>query len=151
MVACDALVDAGDRVAGEHDAVVAFAGLVDRGAGTVGEVAAAEHVNEIGGGSQGTNFTPEPSKPLAWSTEQGCSPSASMWTILFGVLADPQDRAYAYTTHGRYQLRTAVIPRRLRATGVAAYVAPPEQPIRILVTTARGGHSDEWTGCGIRN
>jgi hypothetical protein len=45
-------------------------------------------VNEIGGGSQGTNFTPEPSKPLAWSTEQGCSPSASMWTIVFGVLAD---------------------------------------------------------------
>jgi hypothetical protein len=98
----------------------------------------AVNVNEIGGGSQGTNFTPEPSKPLAWSTEQGCSPSASMWTILFGVLADPRDRAYAYTTHGRYRLRTAVIPRRFRATGVAAYVALPEQPIRILVTTARG-------------
>lgn len=98
----------------------------------------AVNVNEIGGGSQGTNFTPEPSKPLAWSTEQGCSPSASMWTILFGVLTDPRDRAYAYTTHGRYQLRTAVIPRRFQTTGVAAYVAPPEQPIRILVTTARG-------------
>jgi hypothetical protein len=81
----------------------------------------AVNVNEIGGGSQGTNFTP----------------SASMWTILFGVLADPRDRAYAYTTHGRYRLRTAVIPRRFRATGVAAYVALPEQPIRILVTTAR--------------
>ena len=95
-------------------------------------------VNEIGGGSQGTNFTPEPSKPLAWSTEQGCSPSASIWTVLFGVLADPRDRAYAFTAHGRYRLRTAVIPQRFGATGVAAYVAPLEQPIRILVTTARG-------------
>jgi hypothetical protein len=97
------------------------------------------HVNEIDGGSQGTNFTPEPSKkPLAWSTEQGCSPSASWWTILFGVLVDPHDRAYAYTAHGRYRLRTATIPSRFRATGVAAYAALPEQPIRILVTSATG-------------
>lgn len=81
----------------------------------------AVNVQEIGGGSQGTNFTPEPSKPLAWSTEQGCSPAGSMWTVLFGVLADPQDRAYAYTTHGRYLLRTATIPSRFKATGVAAY------------------------------
>ncbi len=50
-------------------------------------------VSELGGGSQGTNFTPQPSKPLAWSTEQGCSPSSSMWTIVFGVLAHPRDRA----------------------------------------------------------
>lgn len=98
----------------------------------------AVHVSEIGGGSQGTNFTPEPSKPLAWSTEQGCSPSATMWTIVFGVLADPNDRAFAYTTHGRYRLRTARIPTRFRASGVAAYVALPEQPIRMLVTTASG-------------
>jgi hypothetical protein len=100
----------------------------------------AVNVQEIGGGSQGTNFTPEPakSKPLAWSTEQGCSPAASMWTILFGVLADPQDRAYAYTTHGRYRLRTATIPPRFKATGVAAYSGLPEQPIRILVTTVTG-------------
>jgi hypothetical protein len=98
------------------------------------------NVQEIGGGSQGTNFTPEPAKPkpLSWSTEQGCSPSASMWTILFGVLADPRDRAYAYTTHGRYQLRTATIPPRFQAAGVAAYSGLPEQPIRILVTTANG-------------
>jgi hypothetical protein len=95
-------------------------------------------VNEIGGGSQGTNFTPESSKPLAWSTEQGCSPSASMWTIVFGVLADPNNRAYAYTAHRRYRLRTATIPRRFQTTGVAAYVALPEQPIRLLVTTATG-------------
>jgi hypothetical protein len=98
----------------------------------------AVNVNEIGGGSQGTNFTPAPSKPLAWSTEQGCSPSAAMWTIVFGVLADPRDRAYAYTSHGRYRLRTAAIPTRFGATGVAAYAALPEQPIRILVTTATG-------------
>jgi hypothetical protein len=98
----------------------------------------AVNVEEIGGSSQGTNFTPEPSKPLAWSTEQGCSPSASMWTIVFGVLADPHDRAYAYTTHGRYRLRTATIPRRFRATGVAAYAGLPEDPIRMLVTTATG-------------
>jgi hypothetical protein len=98
----------------------------------------AVNVSEIGGGSQGTNFTPEPSKPLAWSTEQGCSPSATMWTIVFGVLADPRDRAYAYTTHGRYRLQTTTIPPRFGATGVAAYVALPEQPSRILVTTATG-------------
>ena len=98
----------------------------------------AVNVQEIGGGSQGTNFTPESSKPLAWSTEQGCSPSASMWTIVFGVLADFSDRAYAYTAHRRYRLRTAAIPRRFQTTGVAAYVALPEQPIRILVTTATG-------------
>ncbi len=98
----------------------------------------AVNVQEIGGGSQGTNFTPESSKPLAWSTEQGCSPSASMWTIVFGVLADSSDRAYAYTAHRRYRLRTAAIPRRFQTTGVAAYVALPEQPIRILVTTATG-------------
>lgn len=61
----------------------------------------AANVREIGGGSQGTNFTPEPSKPLAWSTGQGCSPSATMWTIVFGVLADSHDRAYADTAHGR--------------------------------------------------
>ncbi len=98
------------------------------------------NVQEIGGGSQGTNFTPEPAKPkpLSWSTEQGCSPSASMWTVLFGVLADPQDRAYAYTTHGRYQLRTATIPPRFQAAGVAAYAGLPEDPIRILVMTASG-------------
>jgi hypothetical protein len=95
-------------------------------------------VNEIGGGSQGTNFTPEPSKPLAWSTEQGCSPSATMWTIVFGVLADSHDRAYAYTTHGRYRLRTTPIPTRFHASGVAAYALLPEQPIRILVTSATG-------------
>lgn len=96
----------------------------------------AVNVQEIGGGSQGTNFTPEPAKPLAWSAEQGCSPSASMWTVVFGLLAHRRDRAYAYTEHGRYRLRTAKIPRRFRATGVAAYAALPEQPIRILVTTA---------------
>lgn len=99
----------------------------------------AVNVREVGGGSQGTNFTPERSKPLAWSTEQGCSPSATMWTIVFGVLADPRDRAFAYTTHGRYRLRTATIPSQFRATGVAAYVALPEQPIRMLVTTSTGG------------
>jgi hypothetical protein len=98
----------------------------------------AVNVREIGGGSQGTNFTPKPSKPLAWSTEQGCSPSAKMWTIVFGILADRRDRAYAYTTHGRYRLRTATIPTRFRVTGVAAYVALPEQPTRMLVTTATG-------------
>ncbi len=98
----------------------------------------AVNVSEIGGGSQGTNFTPEPSKPLAWSTEQGCSPSATMWTVVFGVLADPRDRAYAYTTHGRYRLQTATIPPRFGATGVAAYVGLPEQPSRILVTTPTG-------------
>jgi hypothetical protein len=81
----------------------------------------AAHVREIGGGSQGTNFTPQLSKPLAWSTEQGCSPSAAMWTIVLGVLADPHDRAYAYTTHGRYRLQTATIPVRFGTTGVAAY------------------------------
>lgn len=98
----------------------------------------AANVREIGGGSQATNFTPEPSKPLAWSTEQGCSPSATMWTIVFGVLADANDRAYAYTTHGRYRLRTAPIPTRFHASGVAAYAPLPEQPIRILVTTPTG-------------
>jgi hypothetical protein len=98
----------------------------------------AVNVQEIGDGWQGTNFTPELTKPLAWSTEQGCSPSASMWTVVFGLLADPRDRAYAYTAHGRYRLQTAKIPRRFRATGVAAYVALPEQPIRILVTGATG-------------
>jgi hypothetical protein len=81
----------------------------------------AAHVREIGGGSQGTNFTPQLSKPLAWSIEQGCSPSAAMWTIVFGVLADPHDRAYAYATHGRYRLQTATIPVRFGTTGVAAY------------------------------
>jgi hypothetical protein len=96
-------------------------------------------VNEIGGGSQVANFKPEPSKrPLAWSTDQGCSPSASWWTILFGVLADPRDRAFAYTPHGRYRLRTATIPPRFRATGVAAYAALPQQPIRILVMSVTG-------------
>ncbi|MGD1057400.1 MAG: hypothetical protein ABR992_08300 [Solirubrobacteraceae bacterium] len=99
----------------------------------------AVNVREVGGGSQGTNFTPEPSKPLAWSTEQGCSPSATMWTIVFGVLADPRDRAFAYTTHGRYRLRTATIPSHFGARGVAAYVALPEQPIRMFVTTSTGG------------
>jgi hypothetical protein len=98
----------------------------------------AVNVSEIGGGSQGTNFTPEPSKPLAWSTEQGCSPSATMWTIVFGVLADRRDRAYAYTTHGRYRLRTVTIPPRFGAAGVAAYAGLPEQPSRILVTNGRG-------------
>ncbi len=99
----------------------------------------AVNVREVGGGSQGTNFTPEPSKPLAWSTEQGCSPSATMWTIVFGVLADPRDRAFAYSTHGRYRLRTATIPSRFQATGVAAYVALPEPPIRMLVKSRTGG------------
>jgi hypothetical protein len=101
----------------------------------------AVNVQEPGGGSQGTNFTPEPakSKPLSWSTEQGCSPSASMWTVLFGVLADRSDRAYAYTAHRRYRLRTAAIPPRFKAAGVAAYSGLPEQPIRMLVTTATGG------------
>ena len=61
-----------------------------------------------------------------------------MWTIVFGVLADPSDQAYAYTAHRRYRLRTATIPRRFQATGVAAYLALPEQPIRMLVTTTRG-------------
>ncbi len=98
----------------------------------------AVNVREIGGGSQGTNFTPEPPKPLAWSTEQGCSPSSKMWTIVFGVLADARDRAFAYTTHGRYRLRTAKIPSHFRAAGVAAYVALPEQPTRMLVTTRTG-------------
>jgi hypothetical protein len=98
----------------------------------------AVNVSEIGGGSQGTNFAPEPSKPLAWSTEQGCSPSATMWTIVFGVLADPRDRAYAYTTHGRYRLQTATIPARFGSDGVAAYVGLPEEPIRILVMTDAG-------------
>jgi hypothetical protein len=98
----------------------------------------AVNVSEIGGGSQGTNFTPEHGKPLAWSTEQGCSPSATMWTIVFGVLADPLDRAYASTAHGRYRLRTASIPTRFGATGVAAYVALPKQPTQILVTTTAG-------------
>jgi hypothetical protein len=123
-------------------------------AGTAGYSVRAEHyrfqhrtyfnlainVQEIGGGSQGTNFTPEPakSKPLAWSTEQGCSPSELIWTIAFGVLADSHDRAYAYTTHGRYQLRSAPIPPRFKAAGVAAYAGLPEDPIRVLVTTARG-------------
>jgi hypothetical protein len=46
------------------------------------------------------------------------------WTIVFGVLADSHDRAYAYTTHGRYQLQTAAIPARFRAAGVA----PRERP-----------------------
>lgn len=95
-------------------------------------------VQEIGGGSQATNFTPDPSKPFAWSTEQGCSPSASIWTVVFGVLADPRDRAYAYTAHSRHRLRTAAIPRRFRTDGVAAYVGLAEQPTRILVTTATG-------------
>lgn len=98
----------------------------------------AVNVSQIGGGSQGTNFTPEPSKQLAWSTEQGCSPSATMWTVVFGVLADANDRAYAYTAHGRYRLRTATIPPRFGATGVGAYVGLAEQPRRILVTTPTG-------------
>lgn len=99
----------------------------------------AVNVREIGGGSQGTNFTPEPSRPFTWTTQQGCSPSASMWTIVFGVLADPHDRAYAYTAHGRHRLRTATIPARFQATGVAAYVAVSEQPSEMLVTNAAGG------------
>src|SRR5450759_1896218 len=37
------LVEAGDRIAGEHDTEVALAGLIDGGARVVGEVAAAEH------------------------------------------------------------------------------------------------------------
>jgi hypothetical protein len=98
----------------------------------------AVNVAEIGGGSQGTNFTPEPSKPFSWSTEQGCSPAARMWTIVFGVLANPTDLAYASTTHGRYRLWTATIPPRFRTTGVAAYVSLREQPIRVLVTTRTG-------------
>jgi hypothetical protein len=98
----------------------------------------AVNVDEIGGGSQGTNFTPEPSKPLSWSTEQGCSPSARMWTIVFGVLASPLDIAYAYTTHSRRRLRTAAIPARFHTTGVAAYASLPEEPIRVLVTTRKG-------------
>ena len=100
----------------------------------------AVNVGEIGGGSQGTNFTPEPSKALSWSTEQGCSPSARMWTIVFGVLANPSDIAYAYTAHGRYRLRTAAIPARFRTTGVAAYVSLREQLIRVLVAS-RTGHT----------
>ncbi len=95
-------------------------------------------VQEIGGGSQATNFTPDPSKPFAWSTEQGCSPSASIWTVVFGVLADPHDRAYAYTGHGRRRLRTAAIPRGFRSDGVAAYVGLAEQPTQILVTSPTG-------------
>jgi hypothetical protein len=61
-----------------------------------------------------------------------------MWTILFGVLANPRDLAYAYITDGRYRLRIAAIPARFRTTDLAAYVALPEQPIRVLVTTATG-------------
>jgi hypothetical protein len=60
------------------------------------------------------------------------------WTIVFGVLADARDRAYAYTTHGRYRLQTVTIPARFGASGVAAYVGLPQEPIRILVTTATG-------------
>ena len=98
-------------------------------------------VDEISGGSQGTNFTPETSKPLAWSTEQWCSPSASMWTIVFGVLVDPNDGACPTP-------RIAAIgygpPRSLGAS--RSPVWPPiwrsqSGPIRMLVRTD-GWHSD---------
>lgn len=94
------------------------------------------HARLQGGGS---SFSPDPVEPFVWSTQEGCSrrPPVS-WSIVYGLLRDPSDRAYAYTGAGRHAVLKASIPASIHLNGALGYVALHEAPSRLLVRDRTG-------------
>jgi hypothetical protein len=94
------------------------------------------HARLQGGGS---SFSPEPIEPFVWSTQEGCSrhPPVS-WSIVYGLLRDPTDHAYAYTGMRRHTVLTAPIPTSTHLAGALGYAALHEAPSRLLVRDRAG-------------
>jgi hypothetical protein len=101
-------------------------------------LSASDHQRE--GASGGTNLDPEREgrRPLGWTDAEGCTAQAVRWTIVFGLLSEPRDRAYAYVGRHRYPLHAARIPPRFQAHGDAVYAALPAAPTRIAAYDRAG-------------
>jgi hypothetical protein len=98
----------------------------------------AAKLTERGGAASGSNFTPRGSAPLAWSLHEGCTRRSVRYAIVYGLLREPRDTAYAYAGARRYALRRAPIPRSFHTQGVAVYAALPHPPTRIVVNSPSG-------------
>jgi hypothetical protein len=85
------------------------------------------------------SFSPESTQPFSWSAEQGCSkhPSVS-WSILYGLLRDPSDHAYAYTGARMHTVLTAPIPPSIHLAGALGYAVLRQAPSRLLVRDRAG-------------
>jgi hypothetical protein len=99
-----------------------------------------------------SNFTPRSREPFEWTTEQGCSKTAT-WSILYGLLRDPADRGVLLIGTRRHRLRTAPIPARFHLRGVLGYAALMRNPTRVIVRDGAGKvlqHEDLGRGPGGR-
>jgi hypothetical protein len=88
------------------------------------------------GGASGS-FSPRSREPFEWSTEQGCSTTAT-WSILYGLLRDRSDQGVLFVGTRRQRLRTAPIPARFHLPGAAGYAALTRNPTRVRVTDRAG-------------
>lgn len=83
------------------------------------------------------SFTPRSREPFEWTTEQGCSTTAT-WSIAYGLLRDPGDRGVLFIGARRHRLRTVSIPASFHLSGVLGYAALPRNPTRVIVRDGAG-------------
>jgi hypothetical protein len=83
------------------------------------------------------SFSPTSREPFEWSTEQGCSATAT-WSIVYGLLRDRRDHGVLLIGARRHRLNTAPIPARFRLRGVLGYAALARDPTRVIVRDGAG-------------
>jgi hypothetical protein len=83
------------------------------------------------------SFSPRSREPFEWTTEQGCSATAT-WSIIYGLLRDPGDRGVLFVGSERHRLRTVQIPARFHLSGEVGYTALPRIPTRVVVRDRAG-------------
>lgn len=98
-----------------------------------------DFLHERDGSGGGSDWRPEGHAPLAWTFDGQCPAAGKNATVIvYGLLRAPADTAFVYAAHAPHRMRTAAIPARFRAGGVAAYAWLGEPPERILVRTPAG-------------
>jgi hypothetical protein len=86
-----------------------------------------------------SSFSPEPVQAFRWSAEEGCSRHPPLnWSIVYGLLRNPQDHAYLYTGARMHRVLTAPIPHSIHLSGVLGYAVLRGTPSRVLVRDAAG-------------
>jgi hypothetical protein len=84
-----------------------------------------------------SNFSPRSREPFEWTTEQGCSATAT-WSVIYGLLRDPHAGGVLLTGAERHRLRTVPIPARFHLRGALGYAALSRNPTRVIVRDAAG-------------
>jgi hypothetical protein len=74
---------------------------------------------------------------FGWSFWSGCRPHE--YAVVYGLLKNPRDTAWAQVAGGLRQLRPVLIPWSLHAGGVLVYGVLPRLPSELLVRAPGGG------------